>query len=348
LCGTYIPPNEAELQMEYKLDNEFDLLLVAGYQKVLKLSYVDKFLSAMHLEIRDRYKNDLGLLEKIQAFHFLNSGFVEIVRAVEEECSMSNSKGGKTMRSFEESQKSKKSVASMIVTKNGNETEKILTEPQQWLADFEPPVSKLNKSPRPFSNKNKKTKSPKTPKETGKKPRTWELGGSNKDIGELDRTDPNQREEYVDSENKHIIGTMRGNIKALEEAGQTAKPKESKLFGLFKGIVGGKVLSEEEVAPVVEKMRDHLISKNVAADVAYKLCDSVATKIIGKTLSSFATVSSTVRSALEESILNLLKPKRQVDVLREIMEANKHGRPYVITFCGVNGVGKSTNLAKVR
>ena len=29
------------------------------------------------------------------------------------------------------------------------------------------------------------------------------------------------------------------------------------------------------------------------------------------------------------------------------MDAKKRGKPYSITFCGVNGVGKSTNLAKV-
>lgn len=40
-------------------------------------------------------------------------------------------------------------------------------------------------------------------------------------------------------------------------------------------------------------------------------------------------------------------PKRRVDVLRDCLEARKLGRPFVITFCGVNGVGKSTNLAKI-
>jgi signal recognition particle receptor subunit alpha len=34
--------------------------------------------------------------------------------------------------------------------------------------------------------------------------------------------------------------------------------------------------------PVLEKLKDHLITKNVAADIAYKLCDSVATKLEGK------------------------------------------------------------------
>lgn len=45
--------------------------------------------------------------------------------------------------------------------------------------------------------------------------------------------------------------------------------------------------------------------------------------------------------------MQILQPKRRVDVLRDVMESQRLRRPYVITFCGVNGVGKSTNLAKV-
>ena len=45
--------------------------------------------------------------------------------------------------------------------------------------------------------------------------------------------------------------------------------------------------------------------------------------------------------------MQILRPKRRIDILRDVEEAADKGRPYVITFCGVNGVGKSTNLAKV-
>lgn len=45
--------------------------------------------------------------------------------------------------------------------------------------------------------------------------------------------------------------------------------------------------------------------------------------------------------------MQILQPQRRVDMLRDIMDAQRHQRPYVVTFCGVNGVGKSTNLAKV-
>ena len=50
---------------------------------------------------------------------------------------------------------------------------------------------------------------------------------------------------------------------------------------------------------------------------------------------------------MEESLVKILTPKRRVDILRDVMQSREEQRPYVITFCGVNGVGKSTNLAKV-
>lgn len=44
----------------------------------------------------------------------------------------------------------------------------------------------------------------------------------------------------------------------------------------------------------------------------------------------------------------ILTPKRNIDILRDCrMVKEKEKRPYVITFVGINGVGKSTSLAKV-
>lgn len=66
-----------------------------------------------------------------------------------------------------------------------------------------------------------------------------------------------------------------------------------------------------------------------------------------KLLSFPVGIQGLVRSSVEESLVQILSPKRRVDILRDVMEARDKGHPYVITFCGVNGVGKSTNLAKV-
>ena len=45
--------------------------------------------------------------------------------------------------------------------------------------------------------------------------------------------------------------------------------------------------------------------------------------------------------------MQILSPRRRIDILRDVLDAKKRSKPYSITFCGVNGVGKSTNLAKV-
>ncbi|KAH3701085.1 hypothetical protein DPMN_076069, partial [Dreissena polymorpha] len=58
-------------------------------------------------------------------------------------------------------------------------------------------------------------------------------------------------------------------------------------------------------------------------------------------------ITTTVKTALNEACLQILSPQRRVDILRDAMDAKKARRPFCITFCGVNGVGKSTNLAKI-
>jgi len=50
---------------------------------------------------------------------------------------------------------------------------------------------------------------------------------------------------------------------------------------------------------------------------------------------------------MEDALNRILTPKRSVDILRDVETAKEQRRPYVIVFVGVNGVGKSTNLAKV-
>lgn len=134
-------------------------------------------------------------------------------------------------------------------------------------------------------------------------------------------------------------------------------------------LLGGKeALTEADLAPVVQAMQVHLQSKNVANDVAALICDGVQRRLVGKRLASFGSVKAEVRKSLDESITRILTPSTSTDILLEI--ASKRQRraellntmtsatraartvspalnPYALCFVGVNGVGKSTNLAKV-
>ena len=64
-------------------------------------------------------------------------------------------------------------------------------------------------------------------------------------------------------------------------------------------------------------------------------------------LGTFQSVQGIVKESMNTSLMDILTPSRRVDIIRDVREAKANNRPYVITFCGVNGVGKSTNLAKI-
>ncbi|XP_053608739.1 signal recognition particle receptor subunit alpha homolog [Plodia interpunctella] len=365
--------NHNALTLQYKLDNEFELVFVVAYQRILQLSYVDKFLNDVHLEFRDKYKNELQSAQHIMDFDFKTT-FDRVLKGCEI-WAKSQAKIPKQMRSFEDSQKSKKTVASMIERKGDEkskksvkivETKSMSNGKVEESPETDDDVIAANraKMAQKLASKNKKEpkKSPKVAKspkaeERVKQPRVWALGGGARDLPALDfSTDAPDvvRDLTPDTQ---LVGQMAGAIRDLEveseesssedEYDAPSPKKAGGMFSIFKGLVGSKALTEESMRPVLDKMRDHLISKNVAADIANKLCDSVANKLEGKVLGTFDSVAKTIKTTLTESLVQILSPKRRVDILRDCMHAKQQGRPYVMAFCGVNGVGKSTNLAKI-
>ncbi|XP_072750016.1 signal recognition particle receptor subunit alpha homolog isoform X1 [Anoplolepis gracilipes] len=378
------------LRLQYKLDNEFELVFVVAYQKILQLSYVDKFLNDIHLEFRDRFKNELESSNWFTNFEFEHAYLLVLERA--EQWSRTQAKIPKQMRTFDESQKSKKTVASMIekkddkddkkpgkrkkaINSNGNYHSKIQEPPKQKLdqqaehngeLDEEILIANRMKLAQKMTGQKKKADKQKSPKpeKAGKKPRIWELGGTAKDLATLERTKdkPEESGDYVAADTA-LVGQMKGSIRDLEVNSESEdnsdeeeeiehsklqmQKKNTSMFSMFKSLVGSKSLKQEDMLPVLEKLKDHLITKNVAADIAQKLCDSVGTKLEGKVLGTFDSVANTIKATLTDALVQILSPKRRIDILRDAMEAKKSNRPYVMTFCGVNGVGKSTNLAKI-
>lgn len=109
--------------MQYKLNNEFELVFVVAYQKILQLSYVDKFLSDIHLEFRDKYKNELSAGKGLLDVQFDFADEYERVLAESEEWGRQQANIPKQMRSFVQSDKSKKTVSSMIERKGDEKNE---------------------------------------------------------------------------------------------------------------------------------------------------------------------------------------------------------------------------------
>ncbi|EAY07846.1 SRP54-type protein, putative [Trichomonas vaginalis G3] len=128
-----------------------------------------------------------------------------------------------------------------------------------------------------------------------------------------------------------------------------ANPNANKSFfsGILSGIVGEKSLDIKTLEPFLKEFESHLISKNVASAIAHELTTAVGQKLDGTKCGTFQSVKTVVMATLREQIERILTPHRSIDIIRDIQLARKQGKPYVFSFIGVNGVGKSTTLAKV-
>ena len=123
------------------------------------------------------------------------------------------------------------------------------------------------------------------------------------------------------------------------------------LKGLFQQVTGQKVLTKTDLQAPLLEMHKRLTSKNVASDIAQHICDNVESSLVGKKLTSMYRVKTAIRQALEKAINKLLMPSTQLDLLRQVVSKRDamfgKRRPYVIVVVGINGVGKSTSLAKL-
>lgn len=157
------------------------------------------------------------------------------------------------------------------------------------------------------------------------------------------------REQFVDAKPNDAYDVIAADPDNLDDEGETAAIQNSRgggVFSYFKGLAGMKTLTKGDLESVLEKFREALIAKNVAQEIADKLMESVGASLEGKRLETMTTVTTTVRNALDGALTRILTPRQSVDILSEIEARKGGGRPYVITYCGVNGVGKSTSLAK--
>jgi len=384
-----------QLALKYRMDNEFELVFVIAYQKMLPLLYLDKLLDEIQLRFRDMFQDNLQSGKFLADFSGFSPEFAKTLRLVEEEAKLEKL-SAKKPKTFEESEKSQKSIKSMIVNPETDNKSKPKKEPKKSVKITEEKVQEVYQPEeviedddsadiideqtrlenlKKLSQKSKKSPKSPTPKspgkgKAGKVGTTWDpvmFGGkiSKEMMENIDRTQGKpgdlpdvdiHLDQYVP--NKDLVGKS-ATLASVgyedydeEEDGEEMKTDSSSksgggMFSMFTNLVGNKAITREDLEPVLAKLRDNLIAKNVASEVAINLTESVMVKLEGSVMGTFQSLARTVKEALTQSLMKLLTPKRRIDVLRDVLDAKENKRPYVVTFCGVNGVGKSTNLAKI-
>jgi len=123
----------------------------------------------------------------------------------------------------------------------------------------------------------------------------------------------------------------------------------SRISGLFRGVVGGKTISKQDLQQPLQQMQNHLLEKNVAREAADRLCSSVEADLLNQQTASFTSIDATIRASMSKALTRILTPTSSHDLLRDVTTtiSPPNARPYVISIVGVNGVGKSTNLSKI-
>jgi signal recognition particle receptor subunit alpha len=91
---------------------------VVAYQNILKLTYIDKFLTEIQLRFRDMYKQAIESGKFNHDFSAFGTEFHKILKECETDA-RNQSQQAQKPRSYHESDKANRTVASMIETKKG-------------------------------------------------------------------------------------------------------------------------------------------------------------------------------------------------------------------------------------
>ena len=133
----------------------------------------------------------------------------------------------------------------------------------------------------------------------------------------------------------------------LEEIEKEEEQKEKR--GFFQKI-GERIstikISEREFEVYQEELEMLLLENNVALEVAEKIIQDLKEKIVGKEFLK-KEAETEIRDAFKEIIREILvTPPNLVEQIKE-KNSDQSREPYVILFCGINGSGKTTTIAKV-
>lgn len=147
--------------------------------------------------------------------------------------------------------------------------------------------------------------------------------------------------EYLEKEIKKIKEQEEKEPEKISE-------KETKK-GFFEKITSkiSKVkISEKDFDVYAEELEMLLLENNVAMVVSEKIIKELREKIVGKELLK-KEVEDEIKECFKDIIREiLLEP---FDISKKIKEklSEKEKNPYVILFCGINGSGKTTTIAKI-
>ncbi len=156
---------------------------------------------------------------------------------------------------------------------------------------------------------------------------------------------PIEEHEYIEPAPKVFDKEER---EISEKVIKDIKVEEEEKKGFFKKIFSGinKVqISDEDFDSYSGDLEMILLENNVALEVSDKIINQLRKNLVGKEFLK-KEIEGQIRESLKDIIYNILI--EPFDVIEKIKDKKlSEKKPFVILFCGINGTGKTTSIAKL-
>ncbi|MAG11038.1 signal recognition particle-docking protein FtsY [Candidatus Pacearchaeota archaeon] len=159
--------------------------------------------------------------------------------------------------------------------------------------------------------------------------------------------------EGLEKKSKDIVKKgLEVPLKEIDETVSSIAPQTSSEPGtesFFKKVtskISKTKISEKDFEIYGEELEMLLLENNVAVEVAEKVIKKLKEKIIGKELLK-KEVEEEIKGHLKEIINDILiEPFNLIEKI-DNKKSDQSKEPYVVLFCGINGTGKTTSIAKI-
>jgi len=141
-----------------------------------------------------------------------------------------------------------------------------------------------------------------------------------------------------DSGGADVAGAVTDTVAEDDDDAGPGFAKRAKSFA-----TGQTVIEEEDLEAPLEELEMALLQSDVEFSVAQEIMATLREELVGETHRFTKSTTGVVQRALKNALLEVISVG-QFDFDERVAEADK---PLTIVFTGVNGVGKTTSIAKM-
>ena len=172
------------------------------------------------------------------------------------------------------------------------------------------------------------------------------IGEWAKKLSKEEEKKPELEEKIVEKpkkqEKKKEVEEKDREIKKIEKPEKDEFEPGKGFFSKLREKIQKTRISEKEFEEYSDELENILLENNVALEVAEKIIKELKKELVNKELLK-KEIEFQIKESLKDIILKILIPS--FDIAEKINE--KSEKPYVILFCGINGSGKTTTIAKL-